>query len=347
MGFSRNAAECPTRAENRSLSLFVFLPPLLFLALVMGLRYGVGADYWAYISIFERLSERDQAVIDRFEPLFVLLVTGLGDIGLKAQHVIFLFYGVTLSFLVAAIFSIRYKAFSMHFLAFVLLLWMGPVLEMTNVVRQSLVVALGAFLVVALLNRRVAGPMVPAILGYGMHYSSPVLAALVAIPRGRVTPLLWWVFSGAGILFYLTAPDFVWPLVIGLGEVFGGFGHYINSLPESRGVTGLGVRLYFEVVLFLVLSFFVSRLPSRVVVLFNCAFVGVILRVAFQDVAVIFRISSYFYVFSFLVLPWFLGAFNGFVRAWYFVFMMLYGGVLFVRNVASPQFSPYQIYVGW
>lgn len=331
----------PRRPSSGSV-FFLMIGPVVLLGAVMGLRYDVGTDYYPYIQIFEEVASGDQRVFDRFEPLFINVNQFINWLGLGAQYAVLFFYVATLAIMVSAIMRERFGSYTMYSVALLVFFGFGPVFGMTNSVRQSFVVALGLFFVSSLYGRRFTSSLASAAVGYGFHSSSPIMLAYSAIPRRNLGPLFWGgALATTFVAYFFISPNI--PAYLSRAEVIlGRFAGYAEPLREMREVSGAGVRLYFDAVLFFVLAFFAYRLPPRAVLFFNIAFVGVLLRVFLQDYSVFFRVASYFYVFVILALPWFVGAFRGVALKIYTGFIVLYSVALYLRNLSSDQFVPYQ-----
>lgn len=70
-----------------------------FCTLLFGLRFGVGTDYNGYISMFERIGENNQYLKDRLEPGYYYLNLAVHDLGLNANYVLLISYGISLYFI--------------------------------------------------------------------------------------------------------------------------------------------------------------------------------------------------------------------------------------------------------
>ena len=118
--------------------------------------------------------------------------------------------------------------------------------------------------------------------------------------------------------------------------------HKILDSPENLPITGYNLRIYFDVIVCLFLFRFRNRLDRSEYLIFMLSFLGVAMRLAFQGEQNLGRLSYYFLVFYPLALASFVNKFHyRFNNLFYVVFLMVYSFLVYLRQVSSIQFNPY------
>jgi len=316
--------------------------PIFFFFLVVGLiglRHEVGTDYYSYIWIFEEIARNNEILISKLEPGYVLLNRVVFTSGLPAHGVFVLAAAITFFMLYHS--SLSHK--NAPGLALLILLSFGPVFSMTNIVRQYLAIAICVYSTVKCSKN----PPIVRLLGIALaslfHYSAVVFLLSFLVPRKRLNPFALLIAIFVAFVVWKNAIPLVTFLVVSIPIVGEKFGNYLLSSRLERVVAGLGFRIYFELGMLTFLSFFTKRLSRDNLYYFNLSFCGILISVAFQDVAVFARISSYFYIFMFMAIPAFIvvpKSREG--KDLFMVAVTIYCAFLFIRALSSPQLVPYR-----
>jgi len=330
-------------ANNWLLAGFFFA----IVVLMFGLRYGVGTDYFGYLDVFERVKSQNVLFLQNIEPGFILLNTLIAEMGFSGQAVLFFCFAISFG----ALYALLPNHGLERLLALVLLLTTGPVFSMTNIVRQYLAIALCSYSFVVTYNRprriRLIVVLLTIVVSALFHYSALVCVFFFLVPERRIHPLLWITIAviAVGIARYAQA------ILVFVFSIFpfisGNYERYLFSTQMESGVTGLGLRLYFEVFLMVLFSLYAHRIDSEHRRYFNIAYLGTVLRLALSGVALFSRLSSYFIVFQFISLPSFLGAARKKESKMLFTAaVIIYSLFLFGRILTSPQWNPYRSVLG-
>jgi hypothetical protein len=328
--------------SNKYGFFFLFLP-FVFLIFLMGFRYEVGADYWNYIEIFENFKAGDSFALNRFEPGFLAILIGVDLLGLSSGFFLFTFYLFTVSLFWGAIRNVKFGSASMESLAVLLFLGIGPVFSATNTVRQALAVSIVLFFCSFFSRSKILSTTLSSIFGFLFHYSAPIVMALNFVPRKTLSFKFWVFVVIITLIFSNLIMDWLFKTLAQNSYVLADFGAYFESDGASRKSSGLGIRIVFEIALFLFLSSFSKRINPRGVWFFNIAFFGILLTYIFREYAIFLRVSVYFSIFKILAIPWFLHVFKGVEKKIFFLFFIVYSLSAFVRSVMAEQFSPYKL----
>ncbi|MDO3720304.1 EpsG family protein [Marinobacter sp. chi1] len=323
-------------------SIFLFLPFCLLIFL-LGFRYEVGSDYWNYIEIFDRFEAGDPVIRDRFEVGFLAVLEGVSSLGLSGNFVLFLFYLFTITFFWIAIRGVGFDSASMVSLSVILFLGLGPVFSATNTVRQNFAISIVVLFCALFSRSKILSTIPSSAVGFLFHYSAPVALAFNFVPRKVLGFRFWGLASIFCVVLSALLIGPVFELLERNHVILGGFGVYFEGDGAVRESSGLGVRLIFEVFVFLFLSLFVKRINPKAVWFFNIAFVGALINYTFRDYAMFLRVSEYFSVFKVLAIPWFIEVFRGVERQLFFLTFAIYSFFAFARSATSEQFLPYKL----
>jgi hypothetical protein len=226
-------------------------------------------------------------------------------------------------------------------LSVIVLLGLGPIFSATNLVRQCFAVSIAVFFCVRFYHKKLFSTVASSFLGGLFHYSAPIVLILNFVPK-KIISFRWWLlivvlcFGLSGLIF-----ENIFSFLSKNASIFGGFSIYFIDESTLSSSTGLGIRVIFEVFLFLFLSAHVSKIDPKGIWFFNITFFGVLLAYIFRDYGIFLRAASYLTDFKFLAIPWFLAAFNGLNKSIFFLLIVIYSSLSFARSAMSDQFSPY------
>jgi hypothetical protein len=261
----------------------LFAVPFFILVFLMGYRYGVGTDYWGYIEIFKRIGANESRVFERFEPGFLNAANSFVYLGLTANDFLFVSYFFTLLLLFISIKRVCFNSATMAALSVIVLLGLGPIFSATNLVRQCFAVSIAVFFCVRFYHKKLFSTVASSFLGGLFHYSAPIVLILNFVPK-KIISFRWWLlivvlcFGLSGLIF-----ENIFSFLSKNASIFGGFSIYFIDESTLSSSTGLGIRVIFEVFLFLFLSAHVSKIDPKGIWFFNITFFGVLLAYIFRD----------------------------------------------------------------
>jgi hypothetical protein len=321
-------------------------PFFLIWGVALGYRHKVGADYDNYKNIFDDLSKNDgHNYYERFEPAFVYLNEFLGHLGFSSNFFLFFCYIISFTLLLASISNVSFKSAKMTALSLILLLGFGPLLTMTNTVRQDFVISLSIFIFTLLYRRRLLSSFLTSTIGVFFHYSAPITVLYAIVPRSIISPWIWLVLTVLTFLLSGSLLNYAFDALSNGVITSLSFAQYIQGAENIKPVAGIGLRLWFDILLFLVLSSFVKKIDEKGIVFFNITFFGLLLLYALKEYSVFARVASYFYMFLYLSVPWFLSVFrNVWLKNMFFCLMIIYSSLVFFRNSFSDQYYPYEFW---
>lgn len=151
--------------KRNSPIFFVSIFTLLF-SVVAGIRYGIGTDFFTYLSIFNNVNHYED--YNYLEPGFRFIISTLKQFGFSGQSLFLVFALISLSFLFVGLKKTsQYPIFS-SFL-FMLTYYIGYVF---NGVRQGLVMCVFIYLINDIEKRNFRKVLIFTLLGMSIHSSA-------------------------------------------------------------------------------------------------------------------------------------------------------------------------------
>ncbi|MCG5526248.1 EpsG family protein [Ectothiorhodospira haloalkaliphila] len=274
----------------------ICLIPAALVTLVVGLRDGVGTDFYRYVAHFEII--RDGADIFFREPGYTLLARVAAHFQ-DGQVVFFMLCAaVTNAFLFYAIYRNGYPCPA---LVIALLFALGAILMQTNQVRHAMAMAV-LFLGLSCIWK---GQFVRYSLLVGLaasfHYTALIFYPLYWLARIRLPFFYMTVLCGLSLVLLFSYPVLMSALEVAAPMLPPQYAHYLQEMAH-RGpalTSGLGILLIFMggyVALFL-LHHIGPPLSVRERVIANLTLLGLLMHTALANVWALNRLSDYLIMF--------------------------------------------------
>ena len=309
----------------------------LVIFLFMGLRYGVGQDYWwAYIPIWEEVAQTGWA--QNVEPGYVLFNEFLQ---LFTDDYAVLFFIIAFVFTFFIYKSIKQYKMSMFLAAFVFIAG-GFYLYSWNVMRQCLVTAVFYYTLKYVRQKKFIPFFFLNFACFFIHKS-----ALLYIPVYFVlnrnfkfkTYLIW-------TLIFMALRVIILPL---LSFFLQGtkWGNYVNGTYADPSANKLTVSQLINIFMFFVFCYYTpwGYKDRKFLVFKNLHFLGLLSSLFMGVVPLVFRITTMFYLVSFLSVPYIVSRYvTKEWRSYVTVGVLLIYGVLFVHSLMNNgnNVIPYQ-----
>lgn len=290
-------------ASRRTISWLILFPVIL----LFSLRFGVGTDYFGYISIIQNI---DQFSTFRWEPAFELSARLFNGLGLAPETLLSIYMLTTLLVIGRSI--SRWSTIPL--LSVVCLLGLGYIFFFSNGVRQGLAIAICISSFGSIVNEDLRKFLIYVFLATLFHYTALLfllayplskthLRCTIAIPGLLVTYLL----SIAGTTEFLYTIVDRWYLVPEfLQSRYSGLVERLEVHAETERTLGLGLRLAFLNLLTAAIAWFGlgGSNPRAVRAAAAITVFGQLLMNIFGGISGAARLHYYFSVFLVLSAPW-------------------------------------------
>lgn len=336
------AVQVPLEQPNRSIQPFLFA--VVAITLVFGLRVDVGADYFNYIDIYERVGRGERSPRG-IETGYFFLNYLLNAFRLPAESAIFVSFAGTF----AMLYSATRKWSKNVAISLIVLLAFGVIFSSTNLVRQSIAFAICTLTLGYIRDRRLFMFLLTMGIAFLFHRSALLFLPAYFITRYRIPMTAWLVFSLAALLINLNLARFLAIFLETIGQHVPFYSHYADQLAGfETSALGMGLRVKAEyVAVIFVVIFLYRRIASDTLqrIIVNLFLMGTLLNFAFGDVLYFQRFVRYFYDFGFLAWPAILTAIHDKkLRELAYVGFVIYCFLLVFRVVlsTSAHVMPYQ-----
>ena len=307
------------------------------LVLVIGLRYGFGIDYPAYLHIFEHLGNTWS--VERLEPGFYFLNWIIKALGAPGEVMIFICFLISLYFL-----HITIQKYSPYpELSYLIFFSIGLLFFYTSGIRQAIAISLCFFSVRYIFEKRVYPFLIILLVATTFH-----LTALIFLPvyfLARKTFKQYFLFlvyaaSLAAIIRPLLVFELANPIIsLVYGDRFANILLEIAEI-ESRN-TGLGLKVIFynALTIFTIISYKDLISDNSKLVLTNLFIFGMLATNIFGGVPDVARLTWYFSSFMMLFIPVLISQFDNFhLRISIYIFFF---GALFLLLIRYLQTDVY------
>lgn len=298
------------------------LKPVLFIIvfLFMGLRYGVGQDYFfTYVPVFNSILHTGTA--NGVEPGYILYNK---IILFFSKDYAFLFISIAFIFCLMIFLTIKEYKVSWLFVSVVFIAG-GFYFYSFNVMRQCLTISMFYYSLKFVKRKKILLYMIINLLAFFIHKSAiifiplyfvlgrkfsiktyTILLLLIIILRSSVLPILFKLLEGTKYINYLTG--------------------YYNDSSSSKITVSQYLNIFcFVIYAYLSLKRDVSKDKSFTIFM-NVHFLGIISTVFVGIVPLIFRISTMFYLIQFVSVPYVIKYHisKNYRLLFYFIFTMAY-----------------------
>ncbi|MCU7999951.1 EpsG family protein [Shewanella sp. SM95] len=316
--------------QNYKASFIILLPPFILYFLISSLQYNVGSDYFSYIYIFE-----NQWVLGRYfesgEYFFYYLNIFFKNFGFSGQSIFFAFSFLQSIFIFVYFNELKKKGFVLWLLFLIFFVVTNIYHNQMNGIRQYAALTLLPLLTIFLYERRFFYFGVLMALAMSFHSSSVIFIALIFIPflYKRLYRCGFTIFI-LSIPFYFLIAKYTPVLLESLGLRFSSYiesdyfdaGSYITIITKVYYLPALLFFFYLYNKSIKASGFFYKDgYFSFLIFIFSCTYWSFLMSL---DIAILSRISSYF---------------------WFFiVFPLYYVGIIFYRK-GFVKFGLYVIYL--
>ncbi|WP_029935154.1 EpsG family protein [Thiomicrospira pelophila] len=314
---------------------FSFIP-IAIIIFIFGLRVDVGTDYQNYVDIYQRIYLGDTYFLqEKLEPIFyyfTLIFTKLGT-GSEVYILFTVLFTYVMLWLTSKKINLNYFIFIYSFIIF------GFLFSFNNIVKQGISIVLVLYAFISFSNDKIIIKylLILAVASF-IHYSALIGVFLIFF---YFYPVLSFLALAASLFSF----SFFIDIVFASGYVPNNLhGYFMNIEKNVQG--GLGMRPVFEVLIFLILFIYLFLIRGfykhkEVLLYFSVTFSGVLLNCMLIDYGYFIRLANYFYIFIiifFSIVVFYLSAYEKFFL---YAFLLLYGSMLFYRNITSEQYLPY------
>lgn len=312
--------------RNRYLVLMSFV-----FAIIMGLRYGVGADYFAYKYNYDYICLNGVDVLEKWELGFLYLARICASLGFSS---IGFFFIVALIQMLLTLFVVRKYKQVIPFLVLSFMLqciW----LNYANGLRQIIAINIFYWAILAAAREKVLSYYVFVLFAALFHNSA--LGLLLLYPflmykkewfkniRNQCILLV----SSLCIMFFSYAQNFIGQFEQVLD--FAGYGHYIGTDSEvfSEGNLSLGIGFWVTFAMNYMIILYSNKVKSYfqnsfVSLIYDLAFIGIIFKYVFFQSHLIIRFLGYFMNFRFIFIGFLLAyLYYNSKKAFYVFFFLL------------------------
>lgn len=320
------------RRESILLSLL-----LLYLSILAGIRHGIGIDYFTYQNIFHGIN--DFSDYNYLEPGFRLLVVFFKSIGVHSQWLFFVFALITLVLLVKSITKNSYYPLLSLFL-YLCIFYTGYVF---NVLRQGIAMSIFLISLQYIEERRIWRVLLLSLIGTSIHYSGIFIIIgyiFTKISIKRKTYIILLLIS-IGLIFasnlYAGKIISFMPAIISQKLI-----SYSNTFRSSIDLVGLIQR----VLLFIPLLMYypmLNKVDKKFEIIFKLYFLGFLFYSLFSFQGLLAtRINMFYKILEILLIPYlFALRIKTFDKLLLFLFVILWGGIIYYSVFRSPYFYPF------
>lgn len=289
------------RINNRYLNAFLFISILLYLVLLSGTRYEVGADFSSYLNIFNNVdSLTESSAYSSLEPGFKLIIIFFKSINFPPYFLFFVFSTILFSFLGRGIKRTSKLPFLSLFVFF-LIFWIGYVF---NVLRQGIVMAMFIYVIEDIKNKKFHKVLFVSLLATTIHFTGLFIIISYFLYHFTVKRSVYITLVAGSIIYYLNSAKFFELIAVILpAGLENKLIDYMSRFPGGVGVTSYLLRI---IIIGLFLYFYNSlKKEENFKGLFNIYFFGFLVYtlLSFQVQAAT-RINMFFRILEILLFPY-------------------------------------------
>lgn len=323
-------------------TIVLFLLALLF-AILAGVRYGVGVDYFTYFQIFVRTAEFSVEyffTVQWLEPGFRLLVYLLNKAGSSPYFMFFFFSLMSLTFLVKGI----KKSSNLVFFSFFIFFCLFYTPYVFNVLRQGIVMSLFIYLLNDISERNFKKVIFFSLIGMSIHYSGVFIVLSYFLYDFRVSKKTTILLVFSGVLMFIIngyVSGFLIPLIPGY------VGDKLLSYYSSRGESVDIISFIQRLLIFIPFFGFYERLKSlkpEFLGFFNMYLVGFLLYTLFSFESLFAtRINMFFRILEVILVPYIVETHKNRVnRLVLFLLLGLWLTLVFLSQLRNPANYPFR-----
>lgn len=315
--------------------VFIFL--LMLLSIIAGIRYGIGTDYYTYLTIFQGIDDFDD--YQYLEPGFRLIITFVKNLGFSELSLFFIFALITLVFLFKGIKeNSKFPAFSIFI--FTLVFYIAYVF---NGVRQGIVMSIFLYLLSDIEQRNVKKVLFFSILGMTIHYSAGFILIGYFFTYLKISRKKYIILTILCIIFMAT--NNFWVNLVNLVSpelVISKIVSYSDDFTDEVDLIGLLQRV---LILIPFIAYFpaLKKLDGRFEIIFRLYFLGFIFYTFYSNNGMFAtRINMFFRILEVILFPYLLGLkINKSVKTLIFLIIIIWATLIFVSAMRNPYNFPF------
>lgn len=357
MIFSNISAKFQERNVKSLFQVEIFFLLMAF-AIICGLRYDVGVDYFSYLGSYDDIAKYNDSESVKFEIGFKSMMQILAAF---EAHFFWFFFVTSL----VQIYFIT-KAFEtekrvLPYMSFVLMTG-GIYFTLMNEIRQGIVVCIFLFTTRFILERNLIKYLLCFLLSYTIHKSALIFIPIYFIFRmdrdffkNRIIQLI--VLFMAVVLSSFNVWTY-WLSYIEKIIVFAGYNNSYGSISERMAIFeheySKGARYYFPLLINIIIILYSSRMksyfaPKKFRLFYNIYFIGAITNFLFYNNTLMQRPVRFFTFFQLIMTSYlFLYLWKNKQRNKYnflaFIFLVMLHLVIFYAFVASDHHTMYKFF---
>lgn len=327
--------------SHRKIEKPLFIAMCVLLGTIAAMRYKVGLDYSGYLSIF-RVAKRNSQNINismitflgekiGVEKFFVLINILMARIGIRAE----VFIGI-MSVITIVIIGYVILRESVYPFFSLMIFYLTAYLQMLNISRQFISIALVLFAVTMLQKKKYVLYAAAQVLAILVHTSALVALCYVILNKLKFNYKVYWLYIMTAIAIFFFEDDMI--------EVLARFGVYSDLLQANRGLKPFTIVP--SLVLVVLVGLYMNRLTSKKEnhVYMHAVMISFIIAILSLRLFYFSRVSYYFTITLVLFVPILVEAVREararFIVVCGYVFMM---GAIFINNALelSNKYLPY------
>jgi len=330
------------RLKNQYLTIFLYTIILLFLIILSGARYNVGADFNSYLSIFNNVNSLSaDAPYSYLEPGFKLIIIFFKGTNFPPYFLFFVFSSILFSFLGVGIRRTSELPFLSLFLFF-LIFWIGYVF---NVLRQGIAMSIFIYLIPDIKNKYFSKVLFFSLLASAIHFTGIFILFSYILYHFSFNKSVYVAVVVASVIYYFNSTSFFNLVVLLLPPGLDSkLIDYMSRFPGGVSLTSYLLRLII-VVIFL---YFYNSLKKRegFTGVFNMYILGFLIYtfLSFQSQAAT-RLNMFFRILEVILFPYLiLIKKDKPQKIIMFCLVVAIASILFLSDLSSPHNVPFNFF---